>query len=528
MARLLSAASCRARRAGPVAWGAASALLLLGGFAWAGERSKRDSSEIIRGQALFLTEWVPNDPRSHGGDGLGPVYNDTSCVACHNLGGPGGAGASEKNVELLTAFSNEELGRGGITGIDAAFMLLQALGGRFPKKTPPPPADRAALFKLHPGFRAARSTVVHKFSTHPDYPKWRDSLFQTAEVLSGRTDLRERARLETMLGLDRTEHQLPIEYAGFELTPSQRNPLPLFGAGRIGALPDAVLLAAEQRRFPDFPDISGRVSRLKDGRIGRFGWKAQVASLDDFVLTACAVELGLEVPGQHQGLSPQEPDQRPKGLDLTEQECADLTAFVRSLPKPLDRSQGGGPEGDVLRAGRQIFDRIGCATCHTPNLGDLTGIYSDLLLHDMGFQLSDTGVYGGTLEQAPSEQLPDPRKPMAEAESAAARGVVAKPPSGVASAREWRTPPLWGFRDSGPYLHDGRAKNLEQAVAIHGGEAESVAFRFFRLSAAERERVEAFLKSLVAPIPPPREEGENPPAGEDDLRDLAPRSSRAA
>ncbi len=59
------------------------------------------------GKELFQREWIPNDPRSHGGDGLGPVFNDSSCVACHNLGGPGGGGAASKNVDIITAFSNQ-------------------------------------------------------------------------------------------------------------------------------------------------------------------------------------------------------------------------------------------------------------------------------------------------------------------------------------------------------------------------------------------------------------------------------------
>ena len=66
--------------------------------------------------------------------------------------------------------------------------------------------------------------------------------------------------------------------------------------------------------------------------------------------------------------------------------------------------------------------------------------------------------------------------------------------------REWRTPPLWGFRDSGPYLHDGRAKNLEEAVAFHGGEGEDSAKKFFKLLPDERLRVQAFLRSLAPPI----------------------------
>jgi CxxC motif-containing protein (DUF1111 family) len=104
-------------------------------------------------------------------------------------------------------------------------------------------------------------------------------------------------------------------------------------------------------------------------------------------------------------------------------------------------------------------------------VGDIDSIYSDLLLHDMGPALSDSGGYYGISEPKSTT-------------------------NGVKS-QEWRTPPLWGFRDSGPYLHDGRAENLEEAVALHGGEATNSAKRFFKLLPAERLRVQAFLRSLA-------------------------------
>ena len=74
---------------------------------------------------------------------------------------------------------------------------------------------------------------------------------------------------------------------------------------------------------------------MKDGRIGRFGWKAQVATLEDFVLNACANELGLEVPGHHQAASPLDPAARARGMDLTQGECNALVAYVRGLPPPV-------------------------------------------------------------------------------------------------------------------------------------------------------------------------------------------------
>ena len=79
-------------------------------------------------------------------------------------------------------------------------------------------------------------------------------------------------------------------------------------------------------------------------------------------------------------------------------------------------------------------------------------------------------------------------------------GIAPRPASGPATRQEWRTPPLWGFRDSGPYLHDGRAATLDQAVALHGGEGTNSARHYFMLSPEERLQLQAFLKSLVAPV----------------------------
>jgi CxxC motif-containing protein (DUF1111 family) len=94
-----------------------------------------------------------------------------------------------------------------------------------------------------------------------------------------------------------------------------------------------------------------------------------------------------------------------------------------------------------------------------------------LLLHDLGAGLSDSGSYYG---------ITDPNTS-----------------TGGVTMQEWRPPPLWGFRDSGPYLHDGRAKNLEEAVALHGGQAASSTKRFFDLLPEQRLRVQAFLRSLT-------------------------------
>ena len=187
---------------------------------------------------------------------------------------------------------------------------------------------------------------------------------------------------------------------------------------------------------------------------------------------ACANELGLEVAGHPQPASPLAPKEKAKGLDLNEPECNALVAYVRSLPTPVVIDPFGSQGTVEMRDGRRLFDEVGCVTCHVAALGDVRGIYSDLLLHNMGQTMSDSASsYGASPSDSP----------------------------GLATAREWRTPPLWGYRDSAPYMHDGRASDLEEAVALHDGQGRTAAHRFFELSPKERTQVEAFLKSLVAP-----------------------------
>ena len=194
-------------------------------------------------------------------------------------------------------------------------------------------------------------------------------------------------------------------------------------------------------------------------------------------------ELGLEAPGHHQADSPLDPAARAKGLakahdklttelssvmhrnffdgrhdaspldsdpgskalDLTQAECDALTAYVASRPPPIAIEPTSPRQSSVIADGKMIFHSIGCTVCHTQSLGEIQDIYSDLLLHDMGPDLSDQGEYYNDLDE----------------------------PDSLSSAKvsEWRAPPLWGVRDTAPYLHDGRAATLQQAIVQHGGQA---------------------------------------------------------
>jgi CxxC motif-containing protein (DUF1111 family) len=511
-------------------------------------------AQLEKGKELFVREWIPDDPRSHGGDGLGPVYNDTSCVACHNAGAPGGGGPNSKNVDIVSAFPMQNQ----MVVVQAPGFFKRALSALLGIEQPAPQAakpgkiDTAPLIKAHAGFKTSRSVVLHRFASDPKYDAWRISLVGMGQFAEFPAAVQLTAEQRGQMELQQTKfrmqmagnmNQMQGQAGQFTLTVSQRNPTALFGAGLIDSIPDDVLVAASKAKYRDFPEVVGRVSRLKNGKIGRFGWKAQTPSLEDFVLTACAVELGLEVPGHPQGGLPQSPEAKAKGLDLTGEECAALTAFVRALPKPLARKASSDVEAAEIAAGKTLFANAGCATCHTPKLGEVDGLYSDLLLHDMGPELADTGQYGVFVPDSSDPEFVDPDQPaepgpIAEAapfspspfvtpapppspppvlsdvtdaqavvvtraipQAAAHQAIAApaKPATGPATRQEWRTPPLWGFRDSGPYLHDGRAQTLNEAVAMHGGRGERSAQKYFTLSHRERLQVQTFLKSLVAP-----------------------------
>ena len=393
-------------------------LVALGGIwgtsGWADE--VRTGRKLVdQGRALFAREWLPDDARCHGGDGLGPVFNDTSCVACHNLGAPGGAGPVNKNAEIVSAFAKSELG-GGEMGAPSG--LRQRVGRQFrrggstddtakreDKSASPSKPNIEELAKLHPGFRSARSVVLHRFGTDPHYQLWRarllgQNLQDEGQAGTTRIDQAKQAiaRLQAQAVAD-TEvvRSTQADHGDFVLLASQRNTPPLFGTGLIDAIPDAVLEAAARKTDPAFPEVQGRVSRLRDGRIGRFGWKGQTASLKDFVLTACAVELGLENPGQPQAGPPTAPHYQSAGPDMEAPECDALVAYVRDLPAPSRREPSSDQEARTIKAGREAFAKVGCASCHSPTLGSVEGIYSDLLLHDMGPSLGDSGSYSVTV-----------------------------------------------------------------------------------------------------------------------------------
>lgn len=387
-----------------------------------------DAQMAQAGERLFLHEWKAADSLTPDGDGLGPVFNATSCVACHHQVRPGGGGGLEHNVTTFTVSLPGQLVR---TGVVHAFGI----------------GVQETLRDIHPSLPAIA-----------------------------------RPRLEELVVLPGARRNLITMPKGVQV--SQRNTPALFGVRLIDEMPDRYILAnekAQRLRWGLAPADGeqapvGRALRLTGGNIGKFGWKAQVASLGEFVQTACAVELGLGNPAHAQPAPLGRSDYQPRGLDLTQQQCDEITTFVASLVPPVEKSPVLEAERERAASGKQLFGKIGCADCHTPDVGPVQGIYSDLLLHRMGQDLVGGGYYG------------EPAVPVAD-----------DPDTDGPSPSEWRTPPLWGVADSAPYLHDGRAPTLEDAIKLHGGQGAASARRFAGLLAAEQEQLIAFLKTLRAP-----------------------------
>ncbi|MGA9335204.1 MAG: di-heme oxidoredictase family protein [Rudaea sp.] len=277
-----------------------------------------------------------------------------------------------------------------------------------------------------------------------------------------------------------------IAPAALEVVPPQANVTakrqspPLYGFGLIEAIPDAEIVANAQRPQPD--GIHGLPSEVADRvgggtRIGRFGWKAQIATLLEFAGDAYVNEMGItnrlfpeeNAPNGNKALLAQfdhVADPEDTVDPATGEADIDVVADFMRLLAPPPRL----PESREAHDGERVFADTGCAACHTPVMQ--TGpspiaaldhkpaaLYSDLLLHDMGAE-------GDGIAQA------------------------------FAAQTEMRTAPLWGLRASAPYLHDGSAPDVDRAIRAHDGEARVVRDRYVALSDRDRHDLLAFLATL--------------------------------
>jgi CxxC motif-containing protein (DUF1111 family) len=243
--------------------------------------------------------------------------------------------------------------------------------------------------------------------------------------------------------------------------------------------------------------VSGRAPRTADGEHGWYGWRGHIGDLREFVINACANELGLEVPQRFQPDHPLHrtpPRQRPTRLDLTTEQVTALTAYIAHLPQPVRIVPDDPDERQAAVDGERLFHLIGCTDCHVDELGDVGGVYSDLLLHDMGPRTSDHAT--AIPARAPARRV---TQSAGGYSGGSFTTTISSPQIRTNIDQEWRTPPLWGVADSAPYLHDGRAPTLDAAIRLHDGEASHSAQEYGRLSEENRRQLLTFLRTLRAP-----------------------------
>lgn len=291
---------------------------------------------------------------------------------------------------------------------------------------------------------------------------------------------------------------------------SRRHTPAVWGFGLIDAIPDQEILrnqalgrdgvngvanwGREMQALAAGPTAADPQLHIRGTvRVGRFGWKSQTATLSQFSAEPFGIELGISTVFFPQEFTPQGlrfGHELPAGCDVAdsipnddeEEDSLALYAF-QALVAPPPRL----PIRGRARAGEVLFDRIGCASCHTPTLR--TGpvyrlrtedgfirvpqlenrdahLYSDLLTHDMGDALADNG--GTTIGR-----------------------VMAR-----ADGRRWRTTPLWGLRFKNALLHDGRTASVREAILAHGGEAQNARDRFASLPASRQDHLIEFLNRL--------------------------------
>ena len=235
-----------------------------------------------------------------------------------------------------------------------------------------------------------------------------------------------------------------------------RQPISLLGIGYVDEIPDNLILQNADEFDENNDGISGRVRYLEDGRIGRFGWKAQIPNVSDFVADALLNEIGITVHSEISDFTVEDDHDTCADPELFEDDFLDLYFFLQELSPPTTESS----LSEEQLQGKQMFEDIGCALCHIPTINAVP-LYSDLLLHDIA-----------------KDEL----------------SLVEQDNSVLAT--EFRTPPLWGAAKTPPYMHDGSAATLEEAILLHDGESIQVRQNYTSLTDEEKNNILMFLEGI--------------------------------
>jgi len=401
---------------------------------------------FFNGNSLFNRNWTTAPASTTGTDGLGPTFNARSCSSCHFKDGRGRPPLTED--EVMTSM----LLRLSVPGTDEH-------GGPNPEPTYGGQLNPRGILGV-PGEGDARVITELVEGSYDDGSRY--------ELSVPRYEVRDLAFGELAEGTMISPRVAPQ----------------MIGLGLLQAIDEQDLLARADASDADGDGISGRPNRVWDVAadevvLGRFGWKANQPRLEQQNSGAFVGDIGITTPlFAVENCTPAQTacEAAPNGgaPELEQRRVDQIDFYSKFLAVPARRHF---KDAEVKR-GESLFGELGCGACHVatfetghvdgePELsGQTIHPYTDLLLHDMGDGLAD--------------QRPDYE----------------------ADGNEWRTPPLWGIglfndvNDHTRYLHDGRARNLEEAVLWHGGEAKASADAFKSLARAERDALVRFLESL--------------------------------
>ena len=407
--------------------------------------------DFFLGQAFFRSPWVSAPASTTARDGLGPLFNAKSCQSCHIRNARGQI--STKETENLTTVI-----RISVAGASSQNNIQMNTLGSLADPVYGQQLQTQSLSLLAPEAKITFSQI---------------------EIKGKFADGESYTLIKPKLEIAKWNYGHPKN----ALMMSVRTPPALIGMGLLDAISASDIIANADPDDFDHNGISGRSNQVWDIKkqqtvAGRFGWKAGQPTLAQQVAAAFNQDIGITstfFPRQNCTQTQHQCLQRPDGgtPEITESILQKVVKYTALLPAP-DKQKISDHQ---VQTGAKLFHLLDCHLCHQPQFktgphpiqelsAQVIYPYSDLLLHDMG------------------EGLADHR------------------PEFTATGQEWRTAPLWGMGLIKPIngqhrlLHDGRARNLKEAILWHGGEAESAQQQFLNLNKKQREALLVFLQSL--------------------------------
>jgi CxxC motif-containing protein (DUF1111 family) len=404
-----------------------------------------DLDNFVVGNSFFRNNWVTAPASATARDGVGALFNSLSCGGCHNKDGRAAP------PETPSAALNGILFRISIPGVNAfgAPLAEPNYGVQL--------NNRAILGVMPEGYVSVTYTEVAG--------TFNDGITYT---------LRKPTYTFTNLNYGAL-------HASFMYSPRIANQV--MGLGLLEAIPEQTINSFTDETDANNDGISGRANRVWNFKtnqveMGRFGWKANQPNIFQQTATAFIGDIGITsslFPTENLTTAQQTLYANIPNGGTPEIEDVNLNRvifYMKTLAVPGRRNVS---DATVLK-GKQLFNKINCSGCHKPAMTTQSSIdqlnnqlirpYTDLLLHDMGDGLADNR------------------------------------PDYIATGNEWRTPPLWGLgliRTVNGHtflLHDGRARNMEEAILWHGGEATKSVNGYKQLTATERNSILKFMESL--------------------------------